>query len=94
MIVRPVILAALLACTATMAADLRTATLTVSKMDCAACPITVRVAIEKVAGVKQARVDIETRQAVVQFDPDQTTPEALIEATTTRGYPSKLLKLQ
>lgn len=70
------------------AASLRTVTLDVTKMDCAACPLTVRVALEKVPGVDSAKVDFKTRRAVVVFDPARTSPDALTAATANAGYPS------
>jgi len=44
----------------------------------------------KVKGVKSAGVDINTRIAIIQYDPNITFPNALIQATTNAGYPSKL----
>lgn len=67
----------------------RTATLAVENMYCAACPITVRKALEKVPGVTKVKVDFETKTATVTFDPAQTDVEALTRATTEAGYPSK-----
>jgi mercuric ion binding protein len=73
---------------AAFAAESRTVTLDVTKMDCAACPITVRKVLEKVPGVGSARVDFQTRRAVVVFDPAKTTPDALMRATNDAGFPS------
>ena len=75
-------------------AESRTATLAVSKMDCAVCPITVRTALEKVPGVHSAKVDFKAKRAVVTFDPARATTEALTKATTAAGYPSTLLQGQ
>ncbi len=86
---RPVaLLAAALASTAVFAASSRTVTLDVTKMDCAACPITVRMALEKVPGVESAKVNYKTKRAVVVFDPAKTSPEAMTDATAQAGYPS------
>ena len=71
-----------------------TATLAVTRMDCAVCPITVRKALEKVPGVGSAKVDLKTQRAVVTFDPARTRPEALTKATTDAGFPSSLQQLQ
>jgi mercuric ion binding protein len=79
---------------AAFAAESRTVTLGVSKMDCAACPITVRKVLEKVPGVGSARVDFQTRRAVVVFDPAKTAPQALTKATTDAGFPSSVKQLQ
>ncbi|MDW3686545.1 mercury resistance system periplasmic binding protein MerP [Cupriavidus sp. CV2] len=81
-------LVAAIASATTFAASTRTVTLDVTKMDCAACPLTVRVALEKVRGVDSAKVDFKTRRAVVLFDPAKTSPQALTAATANAGYPS------
>jgi len=70
----------------------QTVTLAVEEMNCAACPITVRKSLEKVAGVVAAKVDYEHKTATVTFDARKTKVEALTQATTEAGYPSKLLK--
>lgn len=72
------------------AAATKTATLAVENMTCAACPITVRKALEKVPGVTTAKVDLDTKTATVTFDPAKTNVETLTRATTDAGYPSSL----
>lgn len=67
----------------------RTVTLSVENMSCAACPITVRKALEKVPGVAQAKVDFATKTATVTFDPAKIKVEDLTRATTEAGYPSR-----
>jgi mercuric ion binding protein len=66
----------------------QTVTLAVSKMTCAACPITVRKALSRVPGVTAVSVSLEKKQATVVFDDAQTTVAALTRATTDAGYPS------
>lgn len=88
------LLASLLATGAAFAGGTNTVTLAVSKMDCAACPLTVRAALQKVPGVSTAKVDFKTRLAVVAFDPNQTSPAALMKATATAGYPSAVTQVQ
>lgn len=90
----PLLIAGLLMSLGSMAADLRTVTLDVTKMDCAVCPITVRKALEKVPGVESAKVDFKTRRAVVAFDPAKTSTEALTRATADAGFPSSLQQVQ
>jgi mercuric ion binding protein len=68
----------------------KTVTLAVENMSCAACPITVRKALEKVPGVAKVKVDFDTRTASVTFDPSKTKVDDLTRATTEAGYPSKL----
>ena len=88
------VLAALVATTSAFAGGTSTATLDVTNMNCAACPITVRKALEKVPGVGSAKVDLKTHRAVVAFDPAKTTPEVLTKATTDAGFPSTVKQLQ
>lgn len=78
----------------THAAGAHSATLAVTNMDCATCPITVRMALERVPGVESAKVDFKTKLAIVAFDPAKTKPEALVKATTEAGYPSTVKQVQ
>ncbi len=70
------------------AADTARIELSVPGMDCEACPITVRKALEKTPGVKSAKVDLPTKSAVVEYDPRVTTLESLMKSTANAGYPS------
>ena len=88
------LLAAALTSTAALAATDRTATLDVTNMDCAVCPITVRKALEKVPGVDSAKVDFKTKRAVVAFDPAKTSLDALTRATADAGFPSSVKPVQ
>ncbi len=67
-----------------------TVTLAVEGMTCPVCPITVRTALEKVPGVKNAEVDLDTQTATVEFDPVAVDVEALTAATTNAGFPSSV----
>jgi mercuric ion binding protein len=66
----------------------QTVTLSVTGMTCAACPVTIKKALNKVEGVENVAVNLEKKEAVVTFDDAKTTVEALVEATTNAGYPS------
>lgn len=85
-------LAALVVLAATFAipawAALKTVTLSVPGMDCAACPIVVKKALAKLAGVQKVEVSFEKREAVVTFDDARTDVQALRRATENAGYPS------
>jgi periplasmic mercuric ion binding protein len=83
LILLPLLLSASIA-----AAAERTVTLTVENMTCALCPITVRTAIEHVAGVKGVQVDFERKTAVVVFDDAQATVQDIAEASREVGYPA------
>ncbi|NOZ11828.1 MAG: mercury resistance system periplasmic binding protein MerP [Gammaproteobacteria bacterium] len=72
------------------ATETKTITLDVQNMTCALCPLTVRKSLEKVEGVIKAEASFDTKTATVTFNPAKTTLEALTQATTNAGYPSKL----
>jgi len=80
---------AVLVLTAPAWASPKTVTLNVSGMTCAACPITVKTALEKVSGVSKIDVQYEKKQVVVTFDDAKTNIDALLKATTNAGYPSQ-----
>ena len=71
-----------------LAAAIVTVVLTIPTMDCATCPITIRLALLHVKGVSKAKVSYDKREARVTYDDTQTTLEALKEATSDVGYPS------
>jgi mercuric ion binding protein len=66
----------------------RQVTLTVPTMDCATCPVTIKVALMKVPGVSRAVVSYAHRDAKVTFDDAKTTVAELTRATDAAGYPS------
>ena len=70
----------------------KTITLSVPTMDCPVCPITVKKALTKIAGVSQTVVNFDKRQAVVTFDDTKTSIDALTHATKDAGYPSVLVE--
>jgi mercuric ion binding protein len=65
-------------------------TLTVPTMDCATCPVTIKVALLKVPGVSRAIVSYSHRDAKVTFNDAKTNVAALTKATQDAGYPSFL----
>ena len=80
---------AMLVLTAPAWASPKTVTLNVSGMTCAACPITVKKALEKVPGVSKVDVRYEKKQVLVTFDDAKTDTDALVKATTNAGFPSQ-----
>jgi periplasmic mercuric ion binding protein len=83
---------ATLVLTAPAWASTQTVTLNVSRMTCAACPITVKKALERVPGVSKIEVQYERKQMLVTFDDAKTNVDALVKATTDAGYPSTVEK--
>lgn len=71
-------------------ATTQTVTLSVPGMTCSTCPITVKQALSRVAGVQKTEVSSEKKEAVVTFDDAKTNVQALAKATTDAGYPSSV----
>lgn len=67
----------------------QTVQLEVTNMSCAACAPIVRKTLSGVAGVTKVAVSAEKASAVVTFDDQKTSVEALIKAVTNAGYPTK-----
>ncbi|MDO9047638.1 MAG: mercury resistance system periplasmic binding protein MerP [Methylobacter sp.] len=70
----------------------RTVALAIPGMTCAACPITLKIALNRVTGVTATTVNFDRRQAMVTFDDAKTDVDALIRATGYAGYPSTLIQ--
>ena len=77
----------LMACAGALAAT-KTITLSVPGMYCSTCPVTVRTALSRVAGVSHVSTSLERKEAVVTFDDTKTSAEALTRASAGAGYPS------
>jgi mercuric ion binding protein len=84
---RPSLLVLALAAAPVLAAQ-KQVTLTVPTMDCATCPVTIKVALMKVPGVSKAVVSYKHRTAQVTFDDAKADVAALTRATDAAGYPS------
>jgi mercuric ion binding protein len=67
-------------------ADAREAVFHVDGMTCASCNVTVKVAAERVRGVRSARADAAQALAWVSFDPAATTPAQIAAAISETGY--------
>lgn len=72
--------------TAQQAAVARTRTFAIENITCALCPVTVKKAIEGVAGVKSVAADFDAETATVAFDPSVTDEAAIAAASTDAGY--------
>ena len=68
--------------------DETTVKFSVEKMTCATCPISVRKAMERVDGVKNVEVYLETKMATVIFDASVTTASDISNASTDVGFPA------
>lgn len=64
----------------------KTIELGVQGMTCASCVGRVERGLKKVEGVQSAVVNLATERATVAYDPDKTTPEALMAKVKDVGY--------
>ena len=71
------------------AAHTQTVRLAVTNMTCSTCPITVKEAIQRVAGVRSVVVDLGSKRAEVTFDPRRTDAASIAAASTNAGFPAK-----
>lgn len=71
-------------------ATVQTRTFAIGKMTCATCPIAVKTAMSRVAGVKTVKVDFGAKTAVVTYNATITTPAKIAAASTDGGFPAKL----
>ncbi|MCC7542607.1 MAG: heavy-metal-associated domain-containing protein [Deltaproteobacteria bacterium] len=62
----------------------------VDGMHCATCPITVRVALERLPGVREATVSAATKRAVVVYDRQRVTPARMVRAIADAGYRARI----
>jgi copper chaperone CopZ len=65
---------------------MKQAVLRIEGMSCGHCARTVTEALESVAGVKKAAVDLAGGQAVVDYEESETSPVALVGAVADEGY--------
>lgn len=61
-------------------------TLNVSGMTCTHCVHSVQTALEQLAGVRSARVDLEHGRATVDYDDGKTSPREMTTAVADAGY--------
>lgn len=66
----------------------QTVSMSIEKMTCALCPVTVRKAMERVEGVQAVDVDFDSKIAIVTFDDSKTTAVDIAQASTDVGYPA------
>ena len=86
-------LTALVALTApAYAGEPQTVVLEVSGMVCPACPVAVRKALQRLPGVLEANADLATKRAEAKYDPDKTSPEALVKAVSNAGFGAKVVR--
>jgi len=58
----------------------------VEGMSCTSCASGIKAMLKRTPGVISAEVSYERREAVIDYDPDKTSREKIVEAITKLGY--------
>ena len=58
----------------------------IPSMDCAACALNIQSVLKKQAGVQQAQVSFDTKEAVVRYEATKLSPEKIIAAVDQTGF--------
>jgi copper chaperone len=61
-------------------------TIKVEGMSCGHCQMRVKKAIEEVEGVRKADVDLQKKQAVIEYDEEKANSEKIKAAIREAGY--------
>ncbi len=67
-----------------------TVALHVEGMTCPSCKVAVRTAITRLAGVRDAKVDVAQKSATVEYDPSKVSPQQMVDAVNRLGYEASL----
>ncbi|MEO1017738.1 MAG: cation transporter [Pseudomonadota bacterium] len=73
-------------------ADEQTVKLSVPGMNCASCPVIVKMSISAVEGVTAVDAVLDDRTATVTFDDAVTSVEAITQATAGIGYEASVIE--
>lgn len=68
------------------AASLATITFRIPDMDCPACAVSLSATLQKLPGVKDAKLDVSSRQAVVTYDPSSQNIPSLQKVISDAGF--------
>lgn len=71
---------------AATSANLSTVAFQVPDMDCPACAVALSAAFRKLPGVADAKLDVDSRKAVVTYDPGTQNPTELEKVITDAGF--------
>lgn len=85
-------IAAILASLPALAGESKKIVLDVPAMSCALCSITVKKVLQRAPGYVDAKVDLDTKRAVVIYEPDKSAPHAFARALTEAGFPATIVQ--
>lgn len=74
-----------------VATAISTVTLKVEGMTCASCSVGVRASLKKLEGVRDARVSVEERHAIVEYEAAKVTPQQMLETVSGLGYRASVM---
>jgi periplasmic mercuric ion binding protein len=69
-----------------------TVTLSVEGMTCASCSVAVKTVLKRLDGVKEAKVNLSEKNAVVEYEPAKVKPQQMVDAVNKLGYPANLTR--
>lgn len=76
--------------TASYAVENKRVKLAIEGMHCTGCAQGIKAMLKRTPGVITAAVSFEQREAIVEYDPERTTPEKIVEAIEKMGYKAKV----
>ena len=65
-------------------------TLSVPDMHCSSCPKIIKITLSEMEGVLNVETSLETRKITIEFNPDKTNTQLLIQAIEEIGYSADL----
>ena len=65
-------------------------TIHVEGMSCGHCELAVQEAVQKNPGVKKVKASKKKKEATIQFDETQTSPEKMVESIQAIGFTASL----
>lgn len=69
-----------------------TVTLSVEGMTCASCSVAVKSVLKRLDGVKEAKVNLSEKNAVVEYEPAKVKPHQMVDAVNRLGYQANLAR--
>ncbi|TAM79746.1 MAG: hypothetical protein EPN47_18300 [Acidobacteria bacterium] len=70
------------------------AVLTIQGMDCTACAALIEKNLTQIAGARTAKVSFERKEATINYDPREVTPQAFVKAIEKDGYKAEVTSRQ
>lgn len=70
---------------------MQTSRLELQGLKCGGCSEIIQRAMKTVVGVNECTVNLDAKQAIIQFDPQLVTLETLQKSLASVGYPAQLV---